>query len=408
MKNIVRYALILLACGYGVVANAQITLGLGNVLETNTTDWKYSTVSCSAPSTTRFTSIIISMVNNNIPNNPTAPPGGMVRYASDGVSPRTILYVFNTPIDTTGVKSFIAGITFRRTLNDVPGATPYVNITVDANPTNLPEGAPITVWDGHPDGSLHYYIWVYPNRAVPYKEAYEAAKDYYFQGMRGYLPTITSKAEDQRLTQISIIPGWSGGARTPDDIEDEQELPGSGRVPTMRDTGSYGDIEDPGKYYRWLCGPEAGFRYYYHAPNNPSNSTSGDNDPTRSYVVNGAYTAWNGSGNTQEPNNNDSGGGGENVMQINFSSGLNWNDYSPTNPAIKGFFVEFGGNGQAYTVTWNNATAYYQANAKYNTPTTFTTNDQWERFSPGNKAVTTTTFKSNSMRSNVLVIDDVE
>ena len=422
MKNIVRYAFILLALGYGAVANAQntpeITLTLGNVQDDNLAQrtWKYNLVSCTADATTRITSVLISMINNNIPNDPSAPSGsGTMRVnKSDGHNPRTILYVFGSSVTPAQAADFIGRIIFQRTnLADDANATPNVNITVDANPTSLPQGATITVWN-HPDGSLHYYVWV-QEYSIRYKKAYEDAKKYYFQGMRGYLATITGKLENERLKQIATLEGWSGGARTQDIIADSTRIPGNtnDRVPTMTPTNGYGNDPDSlGRYYRWLCGPETGFKYYYHAPNNAANSTGGDSNPLRSWRVGNAYTAWNGTVGQpdQEPNNNDRDRGGENVMQVNFSTGRNWNDYAPYNTAIRGYFIEFGGNGEEYTVETevspgNFITATYPPNPFYNTPTEPTTNNQWEGFSPGNKVTTVTTFRTSTMHSNVLVIE---
>lgn len=87
-------------------------------------------------------------------------------------------------------------------------------------------------------------------------------------------------------------------------------------------------------------------------------------------------------------------------MQVNHNN-LKWNDYYAWNDNIRGYFIEFGGNGEAYTVN----AANYPANPAYHMPTVPTTNDQWEGFSPGNRASTSTTFKPNTMRSNVLVIE---
>ena len=413
MKNIVRYAFMLLALGYGVVANAQVTLTLGKVHETSTTNWEYSMVECTG--TTSIRTILISMINNDVILAPTT--HAKDTYTSSGYNPRTVLYVFHTPITTAQAATFIAGIDFRREVPNRVDATPYANITVDANPTDLPDvptTTKITVWDGHPDGSLHYYVWVPASTddTKAYKYAYEHAKRCYFQGMRGYLATITSQAEDAKLTNISGLEGWSGGARTPDDIADGETIPGTGRVPTMTPANNYGNSTDvyDGRYYRWLCGPETGFQYYYHAPNNFPN-VNGDGHPDRSHVMNNAYTAWNGTVGQidQEPNNNH-GDFGENIMQVNYGLQRRWNDYSPTNTDIQGYFIEFGGNGQAYNVTWNGETAHYPVNENYYEPTstTPTTNDQWVGFSPGNKATTVTTFKPNLMYSNALVIDAAE
>ena len=361
----------LLVCGYGVSANAQMTFVLSGMERVDNTRWKYGTVTCTSGAD--ITSIILSMKNNNIEtaNSSGIPPTRTI--TSSGINPRTILYLFTPALTPDQVENFIKGITFIQT-TELSGENPYVNISVDANPTYLPGGgSTITAW-GHPDGTQHYYVWV-PEASIPYEKAYNDAKKYYFQGMRGYLATVTSAGENSTLTNISPTEGWSGGARTPDVISDKITI----TRPTRDNTY--------GRNYRWLCGPETDFFYHY----GPTYSQGG--------AMNGAFAAW----NNNEPNDSS---GSENVMQVNYTAALLWNDYSPTNGAIKGYFIEFGGTGKEYKV----GSATYPANDKYNEdklniPDGGLTNEQWVGFSPGNRVSTATTFKPNSMRANVLVVE---
>jgi len=367
MRNLLKYALLLLVSSIAVRAAAQqqMTFTLADMYRVNASQWRYGTVTCA--SSNSVTSVILSMINNNIVNNSSG-INPVRTVTSLGVNPRTVLYLFTPAITPTQVGEFVKGMTFSQT-NEVPSANPYVNITVDANPTRLPDGATITVWDKHPDGSPHYYVWV-PHASVYYETAYNNAKTYYFQGMRGYMPTITTLDENRLLTNISAQEGWSGGARTPDNTDDKRTI----TRPTRNNS--------TGANYKWLCGPETGF--FYHS--GPTYSQGG--------AMGGAFAAW----NNAEPNDS---GSSENVMQVNYTAALLWNDYAPTNGAIRGYFIEFGGNGEAYSV----GAANYPANPKYHLPTVETTNDQWEGFSPGNRASTSTTFKPNAMRANVLVIE---
>lgn len=372
MKILLRYAFMFAVLGYGVVANAQqMTFTLADMYRIgNTAQWRYGKVECN--STNKVTSIILSMINNQITSN-TSGVTPTNTFNSSGVNPRTILYLFSPAIPDTDVVNFIKGMTFTQNTTDVPGANPYVNITVDANPTKIPDGATITAWNEHPDGTPHYYVWV-ASPSIHYATAYNNAKNYYLQGMRGYLPTITSSEESAKLTNISTSQGWSAGVRTPDAIADGQTI--SNPSPSATINGNYN-----GNNYRWLCGPETGFYYY----KGPTYNTAGAGP------LSGAFSGW----NPTEPNN----AGNENCMQVNHSN-LRWNDYASTQAAIQGYFIEFGG-GTAYKVDSTN----YGANTKYDTPTVATTNDQWYGFSPGNRVSTSTTFKPNSMRSNVLVIE---
>lgn len=369
MKTVLKYILTLFVLGYGLAAKAQTTtLTLSDMTWATGTTWKFGTVACS--STNDVTSITLSMINNQISGNSSGiAPSQTLN--SLGNNPRTTVYLFTPAITAVQVQNFIKGITFTKT-TDHAGANPYVDIMVDANPTKLPAGATITVWQDHPDGTPHYYVWV-ASASIHYGVAYTAAKSFYFMGMRGYLPTITSLAENKLLTQISNQEGWSGGARTPDVISDKQSITN----PTRNNS--------TGANYRWLCGPETDIFYY----KGPTYNTAGAG------AMNGAFLGW----NLNEPNDSS---GAENVMQVNFTAALLWNDYAPTNGAIKGYFIEFGGSGEAYSVPGYGS---YPANPKYKKPTVTTNNDQWYFYSPGNTANTSTKFKANTMRANVMVIE---
>ncbi|WP_291528891.1 hypothetical protein [Bacteroides sp. UBA939] len=361
-------------------ASTQTTLLLGDVQNISSTRWRYTGVT--STSANPITSIILSMVNNTYTLPANRPSG--VEYTSLHDDPLTVLYVFDTPISATQVEDFIEGITFERTAK-YGGVSPYVKMTIDANPTSLPDGASITVWD-HPDGSLHYYVWV-KSVDIHYKDAYNSAKSYYFQGMRGYLPTLTCADESALLTNISTLRGWSGGVRTPDNISDTRNAISA---PSSVDSGE-------GIYYRWICGPETNFKYY-QGPKANSNGAG---------PMNNAFSGW----APGEPNCY--GSTGENCMQVNHAL-YRWNDSSaiPLNiDGISGYFIEFGGNGQAYSVhTDGVGRAYYPVNEAYHTPTSpgLTNNNQWHNFSPGNKATTSSTYKPNAVRSHVLVVDDVK
>lgn len=365
----------------GVAANAQspsTKLVLADMTKVSDSPlrWRYGTVECESPN--NVTSITLSMKNNQLSGTNTSG----ISHTGDpleslGNDPRTITYLFNPAIAAGQVELFLKGFTFQQT-NEYPGVNPWVDITVDANPTRLPAGATITVWKDHPDGSVHYYVWVVSS-GINYGPAYTQAKTFYFQGMRGYLATMTSQRESDLLTEISEEQGWSGGVRTPDAIADGLSMNNPSATATIN--GDYN-----GNNYRWICGPETGF-YYTYGPQRRSTNPE----------MNNAFFGWNGG----EPNN----AGDENCMEVNHNN-LKWNDYYAWNTNIRGYFIEFGGTGKEYKV--GNAT--YPANDKYNEaklkiPANGLTNDQWEGFSPGNRASTTTSFKPNSMRSHVLVID---
>lgn len=80
-------------------------------------------------------------------------------------------------------------------------STPKVTIGIDSNTTTLPEGKIFSVGDGDKYGlSGHYYMYVPFSTAEgtdkSWSAAYNAAKTYYYRGMKGYLATINEDSMD--------------------------------------------------------------------------------------------------------------------------------------------------------------------------------------------------------------------
>lgn len=237
---------------------------------------------------------------------------------------RTFTYVYEKGVTVSQAEEFIRGIVF----NYVAGAE--ISITVDNNVTKLPNGAKITKF-AHPDGTDHYYMFVATSGTYPWATAYNNAKSYRYMGMIGYLATITSKDEDNTLTNISKNGAWSGGTRL---------LKSNGTK--INDELTYTNYTSQfNNQFYWACGPEAGTVYFtgitYSTGSTPS----------------GMYSNW----QINEPNNYTP-VGYEQCMQVNFTGDYNallpkWNDINNSGDVIvTGYFVEFsnyaGGVESAY------------------------------------------------------------
>ncbi len=133
-----------------------------------------------------------------------------------------------------------------------------IEVTADGNETSkLPEGAKLTqVGD-------HYYMWV--GEVLSWSAAYNKAKTFKYNGMQGYLATITSDSEYAALQAISKQGSWVGGTimvySSGAKINDESELPQKeGAFKFMREYGAEGVGQRDIAYndYYWACGPDAG------------------------------------------------------------------------------------------------------------------------------------------------------
>jgi len=251
----------------------------------------------------------------------------------DDIDGRTKTLLFLNPVSAVDLQAFLRDVTFGAPAS----GSQRITITADANTTvGVTSDNQLTAYE-HEDGTIHYYAYV--NIAKPWDQAYNAAKEMYFMGMRGYLVTITSPDENQVLKNISTSPAWSGGARirytSGDAILDPNSI-------NMGDL-SYSD--PPASDYYWTCGPEAGLIYYDSAlstgalQNNAFYTTFG---AYGSAVTGPAAYPW----YSGEPNK---AGDSESIMQVNFTN-QSWNDLNTTQPDTK-YFVEFSGYDVANAVT---------------------------------------------------------
>lgn len=121
-----------------------------------------------------------------------------------------------------------------------------IRIDVDGNETSANmTGNQLTYY---PDNG-HYYMYI--NGNIPWTDAYNNAKSYTFQGMKGYLATVMTQDEMivlRRIVSSGVGYDHLGGARY-SGINDADSLNGL----------SYSPIWPSGYYasgYYWVCGPE--------------------------------------------------------------------------------------------------------------------------------------------------------
>ncbi len=143
-----------------------------------------------------------------------------------------------------------------------------IEVTVDGNETDLPDTATSVSKVGD-----HYYMFIPgkdSGRALSWSACYNLAKKFKYNGMQGYLATLTSQSEYKALhNRVSSTAGWIGGTlmvyANSTKISDASSLD---RAPSLytyqREYGSIKELpEDKRKAvaiadYYWACGPEAG------------------------------------------------------------------------------------------------------------------------------------------------------
>ena len=155
------------------------------------------------------------------------------------------------------------------------------------------------------DGKPHYYQFVITQ--LKWTAAITDAATKRLFGLKGYLATVTSSAENQFIQNKLLRDGWIGGS---DDVT---------YVNAALGTEVYADQAAVESKWYWVTGPESG-----------TPVSTGNHSPV---AVENAFINW----AAEEPNNRT----GEHYMEFYSARGGVWNDFS-INPSI-GYLVEFGG-----------------------------------------------------------------
>ena len=218
------------------------------------------------------------------------------------------------PTDCTG--NSLTEIGFRGTQDDINTALATLAFKGDGT-----AGSPTVTLSVTPAGSLyntangHYYKVVNHGGNITWTAAKTAAEASTFNGLSGYLASITSKQENDFIDAKAGVNAWLGGE----------------------------DTETEG-CWKWSGGPDDG--KIFTAGNDADNASSGDCEVDIGYTVYEKPFGANEWGwNSNEPNNS----GNEDHLHIR--SDGSWNDYRSTT-AVQYYVIEYGGMpGETATTT---------------------------------------------------------
>ncbi len=233
--------------------------------------------------------IAITNVSINGTGNDTIPVKLQVQHG-------TLYMTTTTGISFVGVSAG-STISFTGTRNNVNAALAtlhYAGTSAGADTLTVSLADSNTIYNAT-TGHVYQYV---PN-SMSWFDARDAAAASNYEGIPGYLATITSAAENNFIKDRLNGDAWLGGS-------DDSIYAGEG-------------------HWDWVTGPEANTNIY-----NGEGSAGAGGGTT----VNGQYTNW----AAGEPNNAD---GDENCMETYISDG-SWNDL-PCSAMVNGYVVEYGG-----------------------------------------------------------------
>ena len=222
----------------------------------------------------------------------------------------------------TSIETFIKKIVFvNDTLKNAEFSVTLSDVMMKFdNSYGVGDDLPVVAFKGPDHTSDHYYIGV-DDSGIAWTDAYNIAAGLKFNGLQGYLVTITSLEEHNFIyNSLESIEGWMGaaGIANADKVKfNTQNISWDYQGFTSLAAGSYsgGDSQyekNVRLYWHWVAGPEAGKKVF------------------------DGFTKF----NSQEPNNS---GKNEWCAEYGFGEGGNWNDYPNSVDAIDGYYVEFGG-----------------------------------------------------------------
>ena len=170
-------------------------------------------------------------------------------------------------------------------------------------------------------GNGHYYKFV--STSLTWTDAKAAAAASTFNGLTGYLATITSAEEN------AFIVGKTGGTSSWIGASDEYS-----QINAATSAATFANQTAAEGHWYWVTGPEAGTEFWDEA-GNTSSSADGR--------ISGKFQYWNNainqSGWGSEPNDS----GGEHYVQLRVGGTGNWNDL-PSSSSLP-YVVEYGDSG---------------------------------------------------------------
>jgi uncharacterized protein YhjY with autotransporter beta-barrel domain len=310
------------------------TVTMPSTLTTDTTDFVLLSSSGTTPSISGYTgTLLVSAVasDGNIKVTSVTSlmqAAGYCSYSSDNSSvPSACTGSSLTEIGFRGtqdnINSALATLSFK---GDGSAGSPTITVSVTPAGTN------------YFSGNGHYYKLV--TGTINWVDAKTAAEASTYEGLTGYLVTITSEAENNFIKNKISTNTWIGGSDDATYTSNTHPAITSGGAGNSTPHGLAGEGT-----WEWVSGPDSGNTFHCQTKIEPKADPAHDDCTVASGY---SFESW----KNNEPNDHGTDEDGEENCAHMYASGGQWNDLHCTLDTTGAYVIEYGGTpGESATVS---------------------------------------------------------
>jgi hypothetical protein len=299
-----------------IVYSGEVTMPTS--LTADTTDFVLLSSSGVTPSISGYTGTLLVSATASAGNikitstSNTDQANGYCGYTSDGSS---------APVQCTG--SSLTEIGFRGTQAYINNALATLSFKGDGS-----TGTTITVsvtpaGNNYNPANGHYYQLV-PSSSVEWAAAKTAAEASTYEGLTGYLVTVTSESENNFLKSKISTNTWMGASDN-----------------STYTSTSYSTGQPTEGTWQWVSGPENGKTFHCQVEvllgNGNVKAPAASNEC--SVATGYSYEDW----KNGEPNDHPGEGGGDEDCAHLYGNGVGWNDLPCDDEGVDAYIIEYGG-----------------------------------------------------------------
>ena len=310
------------------------TVTMPSTLTTDTTDFVLLSSSGTTPSISGYTgTLLVSAVasDGNIKVTSVTSlmqAAGYCGYSSD-----------NSSVPSASTGSSLTEIGFRGTQDNINSALATLSFKGDGSAGSPTITVSVTpAGTNYFSGNGHYYKLV--TGTINWVDAKTAAEASTYEGLTGYLVTITSEAENNFIKNKISTNTWIGGSDDSTYTSNTHPAITSGGAGNSTPHGLAGEGT-----WEWVSGPDSGNTFHCQTKIEPKADPAHDDCTVASGY---SFESW----KNNEPNDHGTDEDGEENCAHMYASGGQWNDLHCSEDTTGAYVIEYGGTpGESATVS---------------------------------------------------------